>query len=307
MRKLGKFLAMVLVSMSVLANAHAQDLSEATEIYNNAATALNENKDSEALAGFQKALSLAEAAGEAGAQMASDCKGIIPKILIKIGKEAANAKDLDGALANLKEAAAKATEYGDAETAKEAKELIPLIFITDGNSLLNEKKYAEAIVEYEKAIAEDPENGMAYLRIGMCKAQLGDADAAVAAFEKAASFGQQANANKQLMNVYVKKMVATYKAKNNAATLENALKALEYGENPNAYKIGGMAAVALKKYDQGIDLLAKAKADASVNYNLARAYEAKANNAKACEYYKLITADKNYGAYATAKVAALCK
>ncbi len=307
MRKLGKFLTMVLVAMAVLTNAYAQDLSEATEIYNNAATALNENRDSEALAGFQKALSLAEAAGEAGTQMVSDCKGIIPKLLIKIGKEAANAKNLDGALANLKDAVAKATEYGDAETAKEAKELIPLILITDGNSLLNEKKYAEAIVEYEKAIAEDPENGMAYLRIGMCKSQLGDADAAVAAFEKAAAFGQEANAKKQLMNVYVKKMVATYKAKNNAATLENAVKALEYGENPNAYKIGGMAAVALKKYDQGIELLEKAAADASVNYNLARAYEAKANNAKACEYYKLITADKNYGAYATAKVAALCK
>lgn len=307
MRKLGKFLTMVLVAMAVLTNAYAQDLSEATEIYNNAATALNENRDSEALTGFQKALSLAEAAGEAGTQMVSDCKGIIPKLLIKIGKEAANAKNLDGALANLKDAVAKATEYGDAETAKEAKELIPLILITDGNSLLNEKKYAEAIIEYEKAIAEDPENGMAYLRIGMCKSQLGDADAAVAAFEKAAAFGQEANAKKQLMNVYVKKMVATYKAKNNAATLENAVKALEYGENPNAYKIGGMAAVALKKYDQGIELLEKAAADASVNYNLARAYEAKANNAKACEYYKLITADKNYGAYATAKVAALCK
>lgn len=307
MRKLGKFLTMVLVAMAVLTNAYAQDLSEATEIYNNAATALNENRDSEALAGFQKALSLAEAAGEAGAQMVSDCKGIIPKLLIKIGKEAANAKNLDGALVNLKDAVAKATEYGDAETAKEAKELIPLILITDGNSLLNEKKYAEAIIEYEKAIAEDPENGMAYLRIGMCKSQLGDADAAVAAFEKAAAFGQGENAKKQLMNVYVKKMVATYKAKDNAATLENAVKALEYGENPNAYKIGGMAAVALKKYDQGIELLEKAAADASVNYNLARAYEAKANNAKACEYYKLITADKNYGAYATAKVAALCK
>lgn len=307
MRKLGKFLTMMLVAMAVLTNAYAQDLSEATETYNNAATALNESRDSEALAGFQKALSLAEAAGEAGAQMVSDCKGIIPKLLIKIGKEAANAKNLDGALANLKDAVAKATEYGDTETAKEAKELIPLILITDGNSLLNEKKYAEAIIEYEKAIAEDPENGMAYLRIGMCKSQLGDTDAAVAAFEKAAVFGQEENAKKQLMNVYVKKMVATYKAKNNAATLENAVKALEYGENPNAYKIGGMAAVALKKYDQGIELLEKAAADASVNYNLARAYEAKANNAKACEYYKLITADKNYGAYATAKVAALCK
>ncbi len=307
MKKFGKFFIMALVSMFVLSNAFAQDLGEATEIYNNAATALNEDRAAEALEGFQKALSLAEAAGEEGAQLVSDCKGIIPKILLKLGKDAAAAKDMDGAVAKLNEAIAKATEYGNAETAADAKEFITMVYITDGNSLLNEKKFPEAIAEYEKALAVDPESGMAHLRIGMCKAQMNDVAGAVASYEKAMAMGQEANAKKQLGNIYVKQMVADYKAKNSAGALDNAMKALEYGENPNAYKIGGMAAVGLKKYDQGIELLSKAKADASVNYNLAKAYEAKGNGAKACEYYKLITADKNYGEYAKAKVTALCK
>ncbi len=306
MRRFGKFLTMAFVAMLVLVNANAQDLSEATEVYNNAATALNENRDSEALEGFKKALTMAEAAGEEGAQMVTDCKGIIPKILIKMGKEAANAKNFDGALANLKEAVAKATEYGDAETAAEAKELVPIIFITEGNSLLNEKKFAEAVAEYEKALAEDPENGMAYLRIGMCKSQLGDANAAIEALEKAASFGQEANAKKQLMNVYVRKANADLKAKNLQGALDNALKSLENGENANAYNIGGSAAFALKNYDKAIELLSKAKPNTGINYNLARAYEAKGNKAKACEYYKLLVNDAKLGEYAKSKVAALC-
>ena len=305
MKRFGKFFIMAFVSMFVLGNAYAQDLGEAPEIYNNAATALNEDRAAEALEGFQKALSLAEAAGEEGAQLVSDCKGIIPKILLKLGKDAAAAKDMDGAVAKLNEAVAKATEYGNAEIVTEAKELIPMIYITEGNGLLNEKKFAEAIVEYEKALAADPENGMAYLRIGMCKANSGDAEGAIAAFTKASEFGQAANANKQLGTLYAKKAQAAYKAKNNEATLENVLKAKEYGfTKVNLY--GGMAAFNLKKYDDAIALL---EGDASMNakYYLARAYEAKGNNAKACEYYKQITTDKNFGAYATSKVSALCK
>ncbi len=307
MKRFSKFLIMAFASLFVFANASAQDLGEATEIYNNAATALNEDKAAEALAGFQKALAMAEAAGEEGAQLVSDCKGIIPKIMIKLGKEAAVAKDFDGAAANLRNAIAKATEYGDTESASEAKENLVLIFITEGNSLLNEKKYNEAIAEYEKALAEDAENGMAFLRVGMCKAQLGDADAAIAAFEKAMTLGQEANAKKQLTNVYAKKANADLRAKNNQGALDNAKKALEYGENPNAYTIGGTAAVSLKKWDDAIELLSKAKASATVNYNLARSYEAKGNGAKACEYYKLIANDAKLGEFAKAKVATLCK
>ena len=307
MKKLSKFFIMALAAMFVFANTYAQDLGEATEVYNGAATALNEDKAAEALAGFQKALSMAEALGEEGAQIVNDCKGIIPKIMIKLGKEAAVAKDFDGAATNLKNAMAKATEWGDAATAADAKETLVLIYIQEGNGLLNEKKYAEAVAEYEKALAEDADNGMANLRLGMCKAQLGDAAAAIAAFEKAMVQGQEANAKKQLVNVYVKVANNNLRAKDLQGAFDNAKKALEYGENPNAYMIGGTAAVSLKKWNDAIELLSKAKPNANVNYNLARSYEAVGNNAKACEYYKLIANDAKLGDFAKSKVTALCK
>ena len=42
-------------------------------------------------------------------------------------------------------------------------------------------------------------------------------------------------------------------------------------------------------------------------YNLAKSYEAVGNNAKACEYYKLIVNDAKLGEFAKSRVTALCK
>lgn len=312
MKRIGKFLMAAMFAMLVCATVNAQDLNEATETYNNAATALNEGKNAVALEGFQKALTLATSAGEEGATLVNDCKGIIPKILLQLGKEAANAKDLDGAIAKLKEAAAKATEYGQPDVATEAKELIPQIVIADANSLLNEGKYTEAAAEYKKAITLDPESGVAYLRLGMCQTRM-DAEAdAIASFTKAAQLGAKEDADKQMNTLYAKKTLAAYKAKNNAATLENALKAAEYGSNAQIEKVGGISALNLKKNDDAIKLLEKSLEtdgeSTDAKYYLAKAYEAKGNNAKACIYYKQITSDPKLKDFATSKITALqCK
>ena len=305
MKKIAKLFAVTAIALSVSVAVNAQDLTQATELYNTAATALNEGNHAAALENFQKALSMADALGEEGATLATDCKNIIPKLYLQMGKEAANAKDMDKAIELLAQAQKLATEYGQPEVAEDAKDLVPQIYIADGNALLNEKKFAEAAAEYQKAINLNGENGVAWLRLGMCKANTGDTEGAVAAFTKAGEFGQKAAADKQLGNMYVKATAAAYKAKNNAATLENALKAAEHG-NTKVNIYGGMAAFNLKKYDQCISLL---EGDTSLNarYYLARAYEAKGNNAKACENYKAIASDKNFGAYATSKVGTLCK
>ncbi len=305
MKKFARIFAATAIALFVCASASAQDLAQATELYNAAATALNEGNDAGALENFQKALSMAETLGEEGAALATDCKAIIPKLFLQMGKEAANVKDMDKAIELLAQAQKLATEYGQPEVAESAKDLVPQIYIMDGNALLNEKKFAEAAAEYQKALDLNGENGMAWLRLGMCKANTGDTEGAVAAFTKAGEFGQKDAADKQLGNMYLKAAVASYKAKNNAATLENVLKAAEYG-NTKANIYGGMAAFQLKKYDECISLL---EGDKSVNakYYLARSYEAKGNNAKACENYKAIVSDKNFGAYATSKVGTLCK
>ena len=71
--------------------------------------------------------------------------------------------------------------------------------------------------------------------------------------------------------------------------------------------IGGIAAYNLKKYDDAIAMLGKAKPSNSISYYLARTYEDMGNSAKACEYYNKIANDANFGAYAKSKISALCK
>lgn len=307
MKKICKTLCMALIATFAFSTVYAQDMAQATEIFNGAVTALNEDRDNDALTGFQKAMEMAAAAGEEGATLVNDCKGVIPGILLKMGQTAANNQDIDGAIAKLNEAVAKAEEYGNAEVAAKAKDLIPVVMMADGNTLYNAKQYAEAIVEFEKVLQYDPENGMAYLMIGRAKNGLGDEEAAVANLEKAATLGQQANANKLLLGIFANKAAAAYKGKNNAAAYENAKKASEYGDNAQVYQIGGIAAFNLKKYDESIAMLSKAKQGNSISYYLARAYEGKGDNAKACEYYQKIVNDSNLGAYAKSKVSTLCK
>ena len=305
--KIKKLLSAALVALFVFSGAQAQDLNEATELYNGAVTALQSKDFKTSLTNMQKAMEIAQAAGDEGAQMVTDCKNLIPTLIMQVAKQEIAAGNFDAALASAQDALAKATEYNNAEGIEDAKQLVPQVYTAQGQSLLKAGNAAGAVEALSKAVEIAPENGVANLVLGQSYQKLGKEAEAVAAFEKAAANGQEKNANKLLQNIYIQKMVAAYKGKKNADAVEAAAKALSYGENPNAYKIGGMAAASAGKNDQAIEWLEKAKADASVNYNLAKAYEAKGNNAKACSYYKLIVTDKNFGQYADAKVKALCK
>lgn len=307
MKKFCKTLCVAIVATFALSTSYAQNMEQATETFNNAVAALNENRNNDALTGFERAMEMAAAAGEEGVSMVNDCKGVIPGILLKMGKTAANEQNIDDAVARLNDAIARAQEYGNAEVAAEAKELIPVVMLAAGNTLFNEKKYAEALVEFQKVLAKDPDNGMAYLRVGMTQNRLGNMDAAVEALQKAMTLGQEENAKGQLLSVYANAAVAAYKSKNNAGAFENAQKAAEYGDNPQVFQIGGIAAFNLKRYDESIALLSKAKPGSSINYYLARAYEGKGDSAKACEYYKKIVNDSNFGEFAKSKVSTLCK
>ena len=305
MKKIAKFFAVMAVALSFSLSASAQDMAQATEMRNAAIEAFENGDAAAALDGFQKTLAAAEALGEEGAALATECKNVIPKVYVKLGKDAINAKDFTKAVEFLTTAEKLATEAAQEETVADVKEYLPLAYIGVGNALFNEKKYAEAAAEYQKTIDLNGENGVAWLRLGMCKSNSGDVEGAVAAFAKASEFGQKAAADKHLGNLYSKAAVAALKAKNYAGTLENALKANEYG-NTKANHYGGMAASILKKYDECISLL-EGDNTAEGKYYLASAYEAKGNKAKACELYKSIAADKKFGENATYKINTLCK
>lgn len=306
-----KILLTIVVALCTMGISAAQDLEKATELYNNAAAAI-ENSKAEAIDLFQQALDMAGKLGEEGQEIVNQCKGIIPKLYISLAKELVNEKKLDEAVAKFKEAIKIGKELGDDEVADEAKTLIPQIQLADANSLLNAKDYEGAVAAYQKVIDSDPENGAAHLRKGQALVALGKLDDAVKAFELASKNGEEDAAAKQLSNTYVKKAVACQKAKDMKGALENAQKSTQYVDNANAQKIIGISASSLKQnkvaaeaFEAYLSMNPEAKDKNQIIYQLATALVATGDNAKACGYFKQIAQDAKFGEAARYQITTL--
>lgn len=297
---------------------NAQDLASATETYNNAAELLSMGKKTEALAGFQQALADGESLGDEAADLVTNCKNVIPNLLLSIGKEMFNDKDYDGALSKINEAASLAKEYGDSEVADEAASLVPVISsgktLAAGTAALSAKDYTKAVESFNSVLASDPTNGVAALRLVQCYTSLDDIDNAKKALAVAEENGQGDNAKKVLGGALLKKAAASLKAGKNADAMSQAAEAAEYAQNAQAYLVAGQAATklsknadAIKYYEQYLEAAPTAKNAGAITFTVAALYQQAGNKAKAIENYKKILSDATYGAQAKAQVDALSK
>ena len=281
----------------------AQDLESVTNLYNAGAEALNANDDAKAIENFTKALEGAAVLGEEGMELAGKCKDILPKVCLSQGKGFANAGAIDDAIAAFKKASDLATEYGNnADVIDEVQKLVPQMLMANAGTLLNDKKYAEAAAAYKGVVEADPENGVAYLRLGMAYNAAGNVDEAIAALGKAVEFGQEANAKKQLANIYLKKSQACQKEKDFKGALEAAQLSAENANSANAQKLIGLNALNLKQnkiaaeaFESYLAMSPNAKDKNEMIYRLATALQAAGDNAKACGYYKEIAQDPKLG------------
>ena len=308
MKKIGKLLA-ALAMVMFSATLSAQDIAAATEQFNAGATALSAKNYTLAIENFTKALKMAEGLGEEGASIVKESKDLLPKLYMYYGQDLATAGKIDDAIVQLNKAVEVAKGYGNAEVEKDAMALIPKVLFADAGKYFNDAMYPEAIEAYKKVLALEPGNISAILALGMSELKLNNEAGAVAAFTKAMELGDKENAPAQLANIYLKKASTAYSTKNWAAVLESAKKANEIKESATAFKLSGIAATNLKKYDEVIASLnaylaaePTAKDKDNMFYYIAAAYEAKANTAKACEFYKKILANPTFKAAAEYKV-----
>lgn len=299
MKKIFLLFSAAVLSAGMMA---AQDINQATEMYNNGAMELQMGNTEAALGHFQNALAMAETLGEEGAEMAANCKSYIPQLMASIAKGLIKAEDYDGAVAKLNETVQTAELYGMADVVTECKELMPTVYLSKGNGLLKAKNVAAAAEAFQQAIALDPSNGMAHLLLGQSLMAQGKAADAEAAYLQAAANGQEKNANKQLSNMYLKMAQAALKAKKAQDAYDNALKANSFLENANAYKIAASAAQQLGKnadcitnYEKYLEVNPKAKDAAGVKFTIGALYQQAGNKAKAKEFYQMVATDPQYG------------
>lgn len=292
--------------------AFAQDMAELTELYNTAATQLSEDNKAGALENFNKAVIMAEAIGDDAAEILSECKGIIPKIAMSMTKDLIKAGDYDAALLNLDYVSNVADKYEAFDILGEAAELVPQVLKQKGATQFKEKDFAGAIETYNKILADNPEDGASAFYLASAYNSLGQVDEAVKAFEVAAANGQEAKANKQLSNIFLKKANENNKAKQYTDAIENALKANEYAANPQALMIAGSAsqkagknADAIKYYSEYLEAAPDAKNAAQIAYTVGVLYQNAKNNAKAKEYYTKALNDPKIGPEAKKLIDAL--
>ena len=300
MKKIFVMFAAVIMAAGV---ASAQDINKAIELANSGNEAFQMGEYALAVDAFKESLTIAEGLGEEGAEHANTCKTAICNIHLSHAKNLLKAADYDGALNKLNETIAVAEAYEASATVAEAQKLIPNVYMAQGNNALKAKDMAAAIAAYTKVIEINPANGDAYLRLGRAFAAAGNFDEAVAAYETACANGEEKDAKKQLSTLFLKKAQACAKAKDNQGTIDNALKANEYLENANAYKLAASAAQkmgdnakCIEFYEKYLAVKPDAKDAAGVTFTIAALYQQDGNKAKAIENYEKVANDPQYGA-----------
>lgn len=309
------FIATALFVVASLTFAQAQDINSAIEAYNAGATAAQDGNYADALTQLNKALEIGTALGEEGSSVVADCKSLIPQLYLRLAKEQAAEKKSDEALSTLSKAVETATAYNDENgIPAEANELSGKIYTVIASDAFNAKDFATALTNYNKVLEFDPENGAAYLRIGQALANTGKNAEAIAALEKAKTFGQEANGAKLLGSIYLKEAVAAQKTKKWDEVYAAAQKAVAQVDNAQGNKLLGLAAIELKKYSEAVtawEKVMKAAPDAkdinATYFRLATAYEGLNDKANACSYYKKLLNDANFKSTAEYKIKTVLK
>ena len=315
MKKIILAMAAFACSMSLMT---AQDLATATATYNSGAEALTMGNKTSALEYFQKALTMAEALGDEGADVVAYCKSAIPSVILSIGKEFYNNKDFSNAKAKFVEAAEVAKKYGNQEVTAEVESLLPTvgkrIALAKVNDAMKTKDIAVVLSGYEEAMAIDTTDANTALKYGQFLGNAGKFDDAVKYLELAARHGQEGNAKAVLSTTFLKKAAAQLKAGKYADAVTFAEKAISYKENAQAYLIAGQAsqkanknADAIANFEKYLEAAPTAKNAGAIAFTVGALYQQTGNKAKAVEFYKKVEADPQFGAQAKTLITSLSK
>ena len=315
MKKIILAMAAFACSMSLMT---AHDLATATATYNSGAEALTMGNKTSALEYFQKALTMAEALGDEGADVVANCKSAIPSVILSIGKEFYNNKDFSNAKAKFVEAAEVAKKYGNQEVTAEVESLLPTvgkrIALAKVNDAMKTKDIAGVLAGYEEAMAIDTTDANTALKYGQFLGNAGKFDDAVKYLELAARHGQEGNAKAVLSTTFLKKAAAQLKAGKYADAVTFAEKAISYKENAQAYLIAGQAsqkanknADAIANFEKYLEAAPTAKNAGAIAFTVGALYQQTGNKAKAVEFYKKVEADPQFGAQAKTLITSLSK
>jgi tetratricopeptide (TPR) repeat protein len=305
--KIVMMLGMVLLGFSV----SAQSVEAVGQKYNEGIEYYKAKDYAHAIPALEQAVEMGNKAGDAAADMTANAQTALVKAYKYYGITLYKKKKYNDAVSQLEKGAAFAKKIGDSKSEKTFNSIIPQVFSGYGNDLMKNKKYDEAIAQYDKALAKNSKCIRAFLGKENVYKEKGDYAKMKEFADKAIAIG--ASSSKQAKRADKAKKIAYlgfYKAGGEELGKGNASKAISYFNDALNYGSGdadlylnlALAYNAAKNYAKAIEaanksLTLKTSGDKNAIYFvLAQAYEGNGDSANACATYKKVTAGPNVDA-----------
>ncbi len=296
-----RIILMTILVAGFAGTSHAQDISKATEAYNNALT-LQTSDPMAAITSVKSCLEICDQIGEEADELKMRAELKLPQLYYNVGNSYAKKKNYTAAIPAYKEAIKVAQQYQTPKVEQKAMKVLPQLHYLIGGGHYKKKEYDETVSSMQQAIDIDPDYAKAYYYIGLVKKKQNDLPAFEAIMDKgliAATNSRDRNYKKRIIKTAAStflsmgaKLATGGKASDAIPYLEKSLKYDQ--KNSELYFYLASAQNELKKWDKAIEsanrglMVEKGEADKKAKhyFNLGRSFEGKGDKNAACDAYK---------------------
>jgi len=293
-------IAVALCGITVISSA--QTLQEVTEARNKGSELMGTGDLDGAITQLERCIELAKQIGEDAEEHQILAESALPDLYFKkadeLNKKAT--RDLPAILEALEATVAASERYGNAAVKEKAEKAISQVYLAMGVADFSSQRFNEAIKNLDQAIARDPGLARAYFIRGASYQSLKDNEELMEesyrlAIEKGTAGGDAASAQSaknQWARYHLNAGITAQRAKRWDDAIAAFLKTVEADNaNADAYYSLLVCYVEKKSWDNAIALeerVLELKSGDGAYYFLGSAYAGKNNNAKACEYFKMV-------------------
>jgi len=293
------FVAVLLIGF--IGTNHAQDISKATEAFNNA-LALQTSDPMSAITSVKSCLEVCDQIGEDADDLKARAELKLPELYYNVGNGYAKEKKYTAAISAYLEAIKVAQQYKSPEVERKAKKMLPQLHYLIGGGHYKKKEFDEAVNSMQQAIDVDPDYAKAYYYIGLVKKKQNDLAAFEAIMDKGLIAAQNSRDNnykkrikKSAASTFLSagaKLTTAGKAADAIPLLEKSLKYDQ--KNSELYFYIATAQNELKHWDKAIEaanrglMVEKDEADKKAKhyFNLGNSFKGKGDKNAACSAYK---------------------
>jgi len=301
MKKTVNFILLTLIGFTSL-NVYSQTKDDAGEAYNEGIQYVKAEDFNNAIASFEKAISICETVGIEADEIKDMAAQQLPAICYKSATNMYKSKEIDESIKQYEKTIELAQKYNNEGIEKKAKKMIPQLYNYKGSKFIKQKDYDNALKQFEIAIQKDPEFAKAYYSKGLVYNKLKEPvkmkesfDLAVEKAEASGDMKTLERTKKAAKKCLTNFAVASIQKEKNTEALNYLKQAGEYGEgNANYYYYNAIVYNKLKDWDNALESANKAlelerdskEVKAKIYFELGNAYYGKGDNDAACKAYK---------------------